>query len=166
MPQIAQLASTYASQVFWMLVVFGIIYFGIAKTMLVKVESTMDSRDSKISDDLAAAEAAHKAAKEADEACQSRLAKVRSEAQARLQAAKEQASKDASQQNAAANADYDHRIDSARMRIADEKSKVMADLENIASDIAHDIVKQITGRSVPKEQISKAVAQVISADMV
>ncbi|MCA1955179.1 ATPase [Zymomonas sp.] len=166
MPQIAQLASTYASQVFWMLVVFGIIYFGIAKTMLVKVESTMDSRDSKISDDLAAAEAAHKAAKEADEACQSRLAKVRSEAQSRLQAAKEQASKDASQQNAAANADYDHRIDSARMRIADEKSKVMADLENIASDIAHDIVKQITGRSVSKEQITKAVAQVISADMV
>lgn len=166
MPQIAQLASTYASQIFWMLMVFGIIYFGIAKTMLVKVESTMDSRDSKIADDLANAEAAHKAAKEADEACQSHLAKVRSEAQARLQSAKEQSSKDASQQNAAANADYDHRIDSARMRISDEKSKVMADLENIASDIAHDIVKQITGRSVSKEQITKAVAQVISADMV
>lgn len=155
MPQIAQLASTYASQVFWMLVVFGIIYFGIAKTMLVKVESTMDSRDSKISDDLAAAEAAHKAAKEADEACQSRLAKVRSEAQARLQAAKEQASKDASQQNAAANADYDHRIDSARMRIADEKSKVMADLENIASDIAHDIVKQIMAVLFQKNRLPK-----------
>lgn len=166
MPQIAQLASTYASQVFWMLMVFGLIYFGIAKTMLQKVKSTMDSRDSKISDDLAAAEAAHKAAKEADEACQSRLAKVRSDAHARLQAAKEQASKDAAKQNAVANADYDHQLDSARMRIADEKAKAMVDLENIAADAAQDILKHVIGKSVPKDQVTKAVSHVISADMV
>ena len=58
MPQIAQLAATYASQVFWMLVVFALIYFGIGKAMLPKITATMDAREARISGDLRAAEAA------------------------------------------------------------------------------------------------------------
>ena len=34
MPQIAQILETYASQIFWLLIVFGLLYFGIAKGML------------------------------------------------------------------------------------------------------------------------------------
>ena len=37
MPQIQQLAATYASQIFWLLITFGLLYFGIARTMLPKV---------------------------------------------------------------------------------------------------------------------------------
>ena len=34
MPQIEQIAATYASQIFWLLVTFGILYFGIGKVMV------------------------------------------------------------------------------------------------------------------------------------
>ncbi|MBA4353454.1 MAG: ATPase, partial [Novosphingobium sp.] len=42
MPQIEQLATTYASQVFWLLVFFGIIFFVIGRGMVPKVMATMD----------------------------------------------------------------------------------------------------------------------------
>ena len=58
MPQIDQIASIYASQLFWLVVVFALIYFGIGRAMLPKIERTVEDRDARISGDLAAAEAA------------------------------------------------------------------------------------------------------------
>ena len=58
MPQINQILETYASQFFWLLIVFGLIYFTIGHGMLPKIEASMDARDRKIADDLAAAERA------------------------------------------------------------------------------------------------------------
>jgi len=55
MPQIAQIVDTYASQIFWLLIVFGLIYFGIGRSMLPKIESTVEARDARIASDLAAA---------------------------------------------------------------------------------------------------------------
>ena len=55
MPQINQLAEIFFSQLFWLLVVFGIIYFGIARGMVPKIQSTVELREKKIADDLAKA---------------------------------------------------------------------------------------------------------------
>ena len=44
MPQISQIAATYASQIFWLLITFGILYFGIGKMMVPKVMATVDAR--------------------------------------------------------------------------------------------------------------------------
>ncbi len=58
MPQINQLADVAYSQFFWLLLVLGLIYFGIGKAMLPKIQSTVAMRDQRIADDLAAAQAA------------------------------------------------------------------------------------------------------------
>jgi F-type H+-transporting ATPase subunit b len=42
MPQINQLSDIFFSQLFWLLLVFGIIYFGIARGMVPKIQSTVD----------------------------------------------------------------------------------------------------------------------------
>ena len=55
MPQINQLAFVYQSQWFWLAIVLAVIYFGIGKGMLPKIEATVDLRDRKIADDLRAA---------------------------------------------------------------------------------------------------------------
>ena len=61
MPQINQLALVAYSQFFWLLLVLALIYFGIGKLMLPKIQSTVDARDKRIADDLAAAQAARTA---------------------------------------------------------------------------------------------------------
>jgi F-type H+-transporting ATPase subunit b len=91
MPQIAQIASTYAGQIFWLLIVFGLIYFGIGRSMLPKIEATVDMRNAKVADDLAAAEAARVAADATEEAWRTKMATARAEAQAETAAAKTKA---------------------------------------------------------------------------
>ena len=50
MPQIEQLAGTYSSQIFWLLVIFALAFFIIGKGMLPRVMDTMADRDSRIAE--------------------------------------------------------------------------------------------------------------------
>ena len=45
MPQIEQIADTYASQIFWTLLAFGFVFFVVGLGMLPRVLSTVDQRD-------------------------------------------------------------------------------------------------------------------------
>ena len=73
MPQINQLADAAYSQFFWLLLVLALIYFGIGRMMLPKIQSTVDARDQRIADDLAAAQAARAAAEETEAAYRARM---------------------------------------------------------------------------------------------
>ena len=55
MPQIEQLASTYTSQIFWLLVFFGLVFFIVGRGMVPRVMDTVAQRDTQIASDLAAA---------------------------------------------------------------------------------------------------------------
>ena len=73
MPQLNQLPEIFWSQLFWLAVVFGTIFFGIGLGMLPKIRSTVDQRESKIGGDLAAAQAARAAADETEAAWRARM---------------------------------------------------------------------------------------------
>ena len=62
MPQIDQLDAFTTSQIFWVLIFFGITFFVIGRGMVPKVMSTVALRDEQISSDLTAAQAARDAA--------------------------------------------------------------------------------------------------------
>ena len=68
MPQISQLAATYSSQIFWMLLIFGAVFFLVGRGMAPRVIETMEGRDKRIAADLAAAEAARRDADAQDDA--------------------------------------------------------------------------------------------------
>ena len=94
MPQINQLPDIFFSQLFWLLVVFGIIYFWIGRGMVPKIQSVVEDRDRKIADDLAAAQRAREEAEAAEEAYRERIDASRSEALKVAQEAKQQAALD------------------------------------------------------------------------
>ncbi|HEX8215959.1 MAG TPA: ATPase, partial [Allosphingosinicella sp.] len=73
MPQINQLADVAFSQFFWLLLVLGLIYFGIGRAMLPKIQSTVEARDRQIAGDIAAAQAAREAADATEAAYSARL---------------------------------------------------------------------------------------------
>ena len=82
MPQIAQLAETYSSQIFWLLVIFGLVFFIVGRGMVPRVMQTVELRDQQIADDLAAAQAARDAADQQEAAWRSRENADRAQAQA------------------------------------------------------------------------------------
>ena len=82
MPQISQLAATYASQIFWLIVTFGLVFLVVGRGMLPRVQRTIETRDGRIAGDLAAAKAARDAADRAEAEWQARDQVNRERAQA------------------------------------------------------------------------------------
>lgn len=162
MPQISQILETYASQFFWLLIVFGLVYFTIGRGMLPKVEATMDARDRKIADDLAAAELARAEADNLGDSGAAGLTAARTEAQAKSTAAKAKAAKDADVRLAKADAEISAKMAVAEADLATAKAKAMSGIETVAAEAAADIVAKVSGAKVTAAQAASAVKVVMS----
>lgn len=162
MPQIAQLLETYASQIFWLLLTFGFIYFGIARMMLPKVEATVDARNKKIADDLATAEGARAEAAALETGGDSVLNAARAEAQAKANAAKAQASQETEKQLAVADAEISAKLAAAEADLAKATASAMAGVEEASSDAVSALVAKVSGISVTPAAASKIVKSVMA----
>lgn len=157
MPQISQLAETYASQIFWLLVTFGFVFFVIGKGMLPRVLSTIDQRDQSVAGDLAAAEGARKAADQAEENWRAKENAAREAAQKRIAEARAKGAAAAEKTLAKGNAQNEARMVEAETRIADASSAAMAEIEAVAADAAKDIVTRLSGAKVTADEARNAV---------
>ena len=157
MPQIAQLAETFASQIFWMLLFFGFVFIVIGRGMVPKVMATVEDRDQRIAADLAAAEAARQSADEQEESWRVQAVQQRAEAQALIASAKAQAAKATETKLAAASSRIDATLAEAEARIAAARSAALSEVEGVAAEAAQDIVNRLAGVSVSSEQALGAV---------
>lgn len=159
MPQIEQLAATYASQIFWLLIFFGLVYFVIGRAMVPKVTATVDARDQQISKDLAAAEAARAAADREEDAWRAESNRRREEAQALVNAAKNKAGRHAEQRLAAASNRIDAQLAEAEGRITASRRAALAEIEQVASEAMQDIVQRVAGLSIDPATARGAVKE-------
>jgi F-type H+-transporting ATPase subunit b len=157
MPQLAQLLLVYQSQWFWLLIVLGLIYFGVGRGIVPRVEATVDSRDAKIAADLAAAERARQAATEAEEGWQAKIAAVHAEALATAGKARAEAAIAAEKQIAAADAELAVKANEASARLAEARDAALATIGDVAADAAREIVAKISGVKVSEEEARSAV---------
>jgi len=162
MPQIAQLAETYASQIFWMLVFFGTVFFVIGRGMVPKVMATVDARDQQIAGDLAAAEAARKAADAEEEAWRVSSNKQRAEAQALIAKAKAEAAAASEKSLGKAAAKIEARLAEAEARIASARDGALGEIAAVATEAASDIVSRLTGNAVDAKLAQSAVKEALN----
>jgi F-type H+-transporting ATPase subunit b len=162
MPQIAQILETYASQFFWMLLVFGLLYFVIGKGMVSKIDANVDARDRKIADDLAAAERARAEADGLVAGGSEVLNGARSDAQAKAAAAKAKGAKDAEARLAKADEEISAKLAAAEADLAKARNKALAGIESVAAEAAADIVAKVSGAKVSAAQAASAVKAVLS----
>lgn len=162
MPQIAQLAETYASQIFWLLIFFGAVYFIVGRGMVPKVLATVEQRDSQIAADLAAAEAARAAADAEEEAWRARENANRAAAQETVAKAKADAAAASEKKLAAAQGKIDDRVAEAEAAIAAARTSALAEIEDVAVEAAQDIVQRLAGVKVTKPAAKAAVKEAMS----
>ncbi|HEY0113095.1 MAG TPA: ATPase [Allosphingosinicella sp.] len=157
MPQIAQISEIFASQLFWLVLTFAIIYLVIGRGMLPKIEATVEARDQRIAGDLAAAEAARRTAEEVDAANRARTEANRADALKVAQAAKEASAREAEAKVKAADAATGARVAEAEARIRAATDAALGDIENVAAEAAQDMVARLTGVAVSRDQAVNAV---------
>lgn len=162
MPQIAQLASTYASQIFWLLVTFGLLYFGIGRAMVPRIVSTVDAREARIAGDLAAAEAARREADRVQDAWQAEMDAARAAAQAETAAATKRATAAFEQQVHAADAELAERLGHHDLAVANAKAEALSNLQSVAAEAAQDMTAKLSGTQVSLDAASDAVRRTMA----
>ena len=163
MPQIAQIAATYASQIFWLLIVFGLIYFMIGKGMLPKIEATVDARERKIADDLAAAQAAHARADELEAAHRAKMEETRAAVLAATTEAKKAAGQETEKSVKAADAVLAEKAAAAEASLNAAKTEALGSVETVAAEAAQDLVAKVAGLTIKATDAKKAVSAVMAA---
>jgi F-type H+-transporting ATPase subunit b len=165
MPQINQLPEVFASQLFWLAVFFGLVFFVIARGMLPKIQSTAVSRQQKISDDLAKAQAARAAADETEAAWRERTDAARADAARLAQQARQESAREAEVRIKQALEEIDAKVDQARARIRASVEASRAEIEAVAAEAAQQMVEQLIGVKIDPRDAKEAVsAEFESAD--
>ena len=162
MPQIAQIAETWSSQIFWMLIFFGFIFFVIGRGMVPKVMATVETRDRQIASDLAAAEAARAAADAEEEAWRAQANRQRAEAQALIAKAKLEAAQASETRLAKANTKLDAKLAEAEAQIAQARGGALKEIEKVAAEAAGDIVTRVAGLTVDAKAATAAVKEALN----
>ena len=156
-----QLDPTYwASQAFWLILVFVILYISIAKLYLPKIKNNLDNRENKIKEDLDSAnkfkELSEFKIKEYEkilENSKKEVLKIQLESKNRLD-------KDIQAKKDVMDKEIETEITKAQQEINELKKNSILDIQNISKDLASNIIENISGDKLNESSIKATVAEV------
>jgi F-type H+-transporting ATPase subunit b len=157
MPQLAQLPEIFWSQLFWLAVVFGITFFVIGLGMVPKIQSTVDLREKKISDDLELAQAARAAADRTEEAWRARMDAARAEAAGIANEAKQASARDTEAKVRAAADKLNVHLEASQKKLGDAVQAARGEIETVATELTQALVSRLTGINVDSNEAAAAV---------
>jgi len=157
MPQLAQLPQIFWSQLFWLVVVFAITFFVIGRGMVPKIQSTVDAREAKISEDLERAQAARAAADETEAAWRARMDAARSEAAKLAQDAKQKSAQETEKKVKVAADKLNLKVESSQAKIRESLEAARIEIEAVAAEATRDMVQRLSGIAVDSKDAAAAV---------
>ena len=161
MPQLNQLPEIFWSQLFWLLVIFGAIYVFIGRGMVPKIQSVVEDRDRKISDDLAAAQKAREEAEAAEAAYRGRIEAGRGGALKLATEAKQKAALETEKKLKAIDEKIGKRVAEAEAKIRTAAESARRELEPVAAEAASQLVGKLTGQKIAVKDAELAVKAVL-----
>ena len=156
-----QLDPTYwASQAFWLILIFTVLYISIAKFYLPKIKNNLDNRENKIKDDL---EDANKF-KELSEAKLKDYEKILEDAKKEVIKIhldqKNLLDKDIQSKKVTMEKEIENEILKAQKEIDELKQSSLSDIRSISENIASSIIENISGDKLNESSIKAAVEDV------
>jgi len=157
MPQLYQLPDVLLSQLFWLAIGLGFIFFVIARGMVPRIQATMDAREQKIASDLESAQQARVAADETEAAWRARMDTARAEAARIANEAKQASAKDTEAKVRKAADKIDLKVEAAQAKIREAVNSARAEIEAVAAEATQDMVARLTGIKVDPKDAAQAV---------
>lgn len=147
----------FATQIFWLAVVFIGLYWLLSRKLLPQLAATIDQRAAKIAGDLERAEAARSETETVGKAYDAALAKARGEAQAAIAAANQEIAELTARRQAAFAAELGARTAEAEVRIGKIRADLKADARDIATEVAGVLAAKLTGAAPDQAAVTAAV---------
>ena len=152
--------STFPSQLLWLAITFGALYYYMSKRFLPAVGSVIEGRRAAIAKDLDEATALQQKADAAAAAHEKSLAEARAKAQALAQTARDQLAAEADAKRKSLEAELGAKLSAAEAQIAATRAQAMTNVSAIAKDAASAIVERLIGRSADANAVANAVDSV------
>lgn len=153
--------ASYSSQVFWLIVTFGLLLWLMSKVALPRVAEVLEARQEKISNDLEKASALKAEAESVMQAYEKALAEARGNAQQVLATAVAAADAETARRNGELSADLAQRARDAEERIQASKQVALGNVRAVAGEAAQAAVSRLVGVDLPADAVSGAVETVL-----
>ena len=151
----------WASQAFWLILVFIILYISIAKFYLPKIKNNLDDRENKIKDDIDDANKFNELSESKLKEYEKILEDSKKEVIKIYLESKNKLDKDIQSKKNAMEKEINNEINKAQEEIVELKKNSISDIQNISKDIASNIIENISGDKLNESSI-KAVVEDIS----
>ena len=156
-----QLDPTYwASQAFWLILIFTILYISIAKFYLPKIKNNLDNRENKIKDDVDDANKFKDLSESKFKEYEKILADAKKEVIKIQIDSKNILDKDIQSKKEAMEKEIENEISKAQKEINELKRTSLNDIQNISENITSSIIENISGDKLNESSIKAAVEDV------
>jgi F-type H+-transporting ATPase subunit b len=149
--------ATFPSQLLWLAITFGALYYVMARIALPKVGAVIENRKARIAKDLNDAAAKQQQAQAAAAAHERTLAAARAKAQALAQEARDKLAAEGDAKRKALEDELAAKLVAAESQIAAMRAQAMTNVETIAREAAAAIFERILGRPADPSAIAAAV---------
>ena len=149
----------WPSEIFWALLIFGLLYVLIAKVFVPRIGGAINDREDKIAGDIGEARRARDAAEADLAAANAEMAAARNRAKQVVLDAQNEAKAAAAARQAEEEAKIAKSLAEADARIATARGEAMTHVRAIAADTAQAMIERLTGQSVNVGEVEAALGQ-------
>jgi F-type H+-transporting ATPase subunit b len=153
--------SSFASQLFWLVVTFVALYWVVAKIGIPRISEVLDQRARVIQDDLDRAAQLKTETDQAIEIYEAAMTAARDQAHEHMRTIQAEMKSVAEARTAELSAKVTKQIGEAETRINTAKQAAMDGLTSIAADAARDVVRKLAELSPDGGVVDAAVAQAL-----
>ncbi|WP_404326280.1 F0F1 ATP synthase subunit B family protein [Aerophototrophica crusticola] len=153
--------ASYASQVFWLAITFGLLFWLMSKVALPRVAEVLEARQEKITNDLEKATALKTEAEGVMQAYDKALADARASAQKLMAETVSATDAETARRNAELGADLAQRTRAAEERILAAKQTALDNVRGVAAEAAQAAVERLVGVAPSADDAGAAVDSVM-----
>ena len=150
---------TFASQIFWFVITFVLLYLLMSRIALPRVGAIVDARSGKIAGDLADAQKLKDETDQAVAGYEKKLADARTNAQSIAGQTRNKLMGEAEERRKTLEAKLTDRLHEAEKTIAQTKTQAMSNVRGIATETASAIVERLIGTKPDTKTVGDAVDQ-------
>lgn len=151
--------STWSSQIFWLIVTFGVLYFVLSKFILPALSAGITERSDRIADDLDAAARMQREAEQAQADYETSLADARAKAHNIAATTRSSVDAEITAEVDAADAELARQQASNESRIADMRAVAMKNVDGLAQSAVTDILSKLAGLKPSAAAVKSAVSK-------
>ncbi len=150
-------SDTFLSQLIWLALSFGLLYYLMSKIALPRIEAILNARSQRLSSDLNDAQRMKSEADRAGEAYETNLREAQARAGAIVQDARNKLQAEADTRRKAQEAELNQRLAASEQTIRERTEAAMGNVRGIASETASAIVERLTGQAPDQASLDRAL---------